>query len=192
MRPLCTLYCQFSRFRFSKGAFVPARRDSARLRKPTSRMCLWASPGPAIQRPLGRRRIHNGVDILVVAVGRARIRQDPAYPRGYDCLFDRRLRFAMCRFALNERKPDWAVVQDIGARTKQDQFVVRMLPHLPAALGALVGLIWLTMRFRPVALRSIIGTALSRDRVPGRGVAGGGAPRSPAWAGQVSWRLPEG
>ena len=28
------------------------------------------------------------------------------------------------------------------------------------------------------------------DRVPGRGVAGGGSPRSPAWAGSVSWRLP--
>lgn len=29
-------------------------------------------------------------------------------------------------------------------------------------------------------------------RVPGRGVTGGGAPRLPAWAGQVSWRLPGG
>lgn len=28
------------------------------------------------------------------------------------------------------------------------------------------------------------------DRVPGRGVAGGGSPRSPAWAGSVRWRLP--
>lgn len=33
----------------------------------------------------------------------------------------------------------------------------------------------------------LAGDTLS-DRVPGRGVAGGGAPRSPAWAGQVSWR----
>jgi hypothetical protein len=30
------------------------------------------------------------------------------------------------------------------------------------------------------------------DRVPERGVTGGGAPRSPARAGLVSWRLPEG
>ncbi|WFU80322.1 hypothetical protein QA645_38470 [Bradyrhizobium sp. CIAT3101] len=30
------------------------------------------------------------------------------------------------------------------------------------------------------------------DRVPLRGVAGGGRPRSPARAGQVSWRSPEG
>jgi hypothetical protein len=30
------------------------------------------------------------------------------------------------------------------------------------------------------------------DRVPWRGVAEGGSPRSPAWAGSVSWRLPEG
>ena len=30
----------------------------------------------------------------------------------------------------------------------------------------------------------------AHDRVPWRGVAGGGSPRSPAWAGSVSWRLP--
>ena len=30
------------------------------------------------------------------------------------------------------------------------------------------------------------------DRVPWRGVIDGRSPRSPAWAGQVSWRLPEG
>ena len=30
------------------------------------------------------------------------------------------------------------------------------------------------------------------DRVPERGVARGGAPHSPARAGLVSWRLPEG
>jgi hypothetical protein len=38
------------------------------------------------------------------------------------------------------------------------------------------------------------GTATSEvsGRVPGRGVTGGGAPRLPAWAGQVSWRLPGG
>jgi len=30
------------------------------------------------------------------------------------------------------------------------------------------------------------------DRVPGSGVARGGSPRSPALAGLVSWRLPEG
>ena len=30
------------------------------------------------------------------------------------------------------------------------------------------------------------------ERVPRRGVTGGVAPRSPARAGQVSWRLPEG
>ena len=40
------------------------------------------------------------------------------------------------------------------------------------------------------ALRFSAGPAF--DRVPWRGVTGGGTPRSPAWAGQVSWRLPEG
>jgi hypothetical protein len=34
--------------------------------------------------------------------------------------------------------------------------------------------------------------ARPQDRVPERGVTGGGAPRSPARAGLVSWRLPEG
>jgi hypothetical protein len=29
------------------------------------------------------------------------------------------------------------------------------------------------------------------DRVPWRGVAGGGSPRLPAWSGQVSWRTPK-
>ena len=35
-------------------------------------------------------------------------------------------------------------------------------------------------------------SGLPFGRVPGRGVTGGGAPRLPAWAGQVSWRLPGG
>ena len=44
-----------------------------------------------------------------------------------------------------------------------------------------------------VAMESSYGSLLDPgDRVPWRGVAGGGAPRSPARAGQVSWRSPEG
>jgi hypothetical protein len=36
------------------------------------------------------------------------------------------------------------------------------------------------------------GKVYLQDRVPDRGVAGGGTPRSPARAGQVSWRSPGG
>jgi hypothetical protein len=41
-------------------------------------------------------------------------------------------------------------------------------------------------------LRHNLKTVRAYDRVPGSGVARGGSPRSPALAGLVSWRLPEG
>jgi hypothetical protein len=53
-------------------------------------------------------------------------------------------------------------------------------------------------RFNNVLLNAVVQTLwvpsglTEEGRVPGRGVTGGGAPRLPAWAGQVSWRLPGG
>lgn len=57
----------------------------------------------------------------------------------------------------------------------------------------------------PALLTTLLGTSLGwpecqngasvnphQDRVPGRGVTGGGSQRSPARAGPVSWQSPEG
>jgi hypothetical protein len=59
-------------------------------------------------------------------------------------------------------------------------------------LGALFFL-GLALYFKNLAaFRATLGSSVSLDRVPGSGVTRGGSPRSPAWAGLVSWQLPGG
>ena len=91
-----------------------------------------------------------------------RIKDDPVFPPGYGTLFDRRLRFAVCRVALTEGKPDWEFLNAVGARNDWDRLLLSIARKLPAKLASFTTLAWLTLRLRPYSFLAIAGTSLRR------------------------------
>lgn len=91
-----------------------------------------------------------------------RITGDPVFPQWYAAVHDRRLRFATCRLALRGDPADWAFVHRLGTRTPLDRAVVSNLSRLPARLGSLGALAWLTLRLRPYSLLRLVETRIRR------------------------------
>jgi hypothetical protein len=96
---------------------------------------------------------------------RARIEEDPVFPRGYAILFERRFRFATCRLALAEVPPDWMFLQQVGPRGWSDRAALFVLKKLNAQLGALGALIWLALRLQPYSIPTVVQARLLRRRL---------------------------
>src|SRR5262249_12152886 len=92
----------------------------------------------------------------------ARLPDDPAFPRLYPALFERRWRFAASRLALGATPPDYDLIETMAARGRPDQAVLWALGRLPATrLAQLATLAWLWLRLRPTSLLGLVRTALS-------------------------------
>jgi glycosyltransferase involved in cell wall biosynthesis len=91
-----------------------------------------------------------------------RIDGDPVFPPGYAGLFDRRLRFAVCRLALTEGEIDWKFLHTLGASNKLDRYLFSALSILPRRLASFGALVWLALRLRPYSLPAMLRTATRR------------------------------
>jgi hypothetical protein len=100
--------------------------------------------------------------LLMLEKAKALIQSDPAFPRGYSQVFDRRWRFAACRLALASNPPDWDFVRAVGPGTSIDSIVVTVARRLASIVGAYLALVWLTLRCRPFSLTALARTYARR------------------------------
>ena len=110
-------------------------------------------------------------------VGLARQRIEAAegdgFPHGYGAVFDRRARFAAARLALEDGKPDPALVVALAGLPGLGGPALRSALALPGDVGRLAALAILTLWLRPTSLVGLTMTALRRraasaaDRGPG-------------------------
>lgn len=106
--------------------------------------------------------------------GRAMIDSNPLYPRSYSHLFQRRMRFAVCRIALAEATEPAEIVLQIGARGALDRAVLRRVLRSVGKGRRVMALAWLALRLRPYSILQLVRTAANRtfeSRSRGRGAA---------------------
>jgi hypothetical protein len=95
--------------------------------------------------------------------GRSLIESNPLYPKNYAWLFERRMRFAVCRIALAEAaEPVWLVLE-IGAIADIDRKFLQVCLKSSALWRRLLALTWLAVRLRPYSLAQLVRTAWRRS-----------------------------
>ncbi|WP_316187592.1 MULTISPECIES: glycosyltransferase family 2 protein [unclassified Bradyrhizobium] len=91
------------------------------------------------------------------------IAADPLFPPWYPELLERRWRFSVGRVAVVESGPAGAdVLTQFCARSSIDRLIYRIAGALGQRLGSVVSLGWLFLRERPMLLRDLFLTTLSR------------------------------
>jgi len=109
------------------------------------------------------------LDLVAKARARIEARIGAPYPAWYPPVFERRNRFAVARLLVTEApggRPDPAVIAAMTGGGALELMAMRAALRLPAALGRLAALGWLTMRMRPMSLPLLIRTWLDRRRRP--------------------------
>jgi glycosyltransferase involved in cell wall biosynthesis len=98
----------------------------------------------------------------------AHIAADPAFPRWYPALFDRRWRFATSRLAVIARPVNRAVLLRMSVTSRLGRALVGAICRLPlGSAGRLMLLGWLWLRFRPMSLVGLSMTTWARYRERG-------------------------
>jgi glycosyltransferase involved in cell wall biosynthesis len=93
----------------------------------------------------------------------ARMIADPAFPRWYPALFDRRWRFAMLRLAVLAQPVNLPVLLRLSVTSTFGRGILGVVCRLPRGPSMRLPLLaWLWLRFRPVGLIALSGTAWAR------------------------------
>jgi glycosyltransferase involved in cell wall biosynthesis len=102
--------------------------------------------------------------LKALATALERMRADPAFPRWYLAIFERRWRFAVSRIAAQCQPMNWAVLARVGARGPIGRAVLGSAAALGGPLGRIAALGWLSLQERPTSFAGLIATRLSRRR----------------------------
>jgi glycosyltransferase involved in cell wall biosynthesis len=91
------------------------------------------------------------------------VAEDPLFPPWYPQLLERRWRFGVGRIAVMESRPmATELLVSFCAQNQLDRLLYRFAAVLGIRLGAIVSLAWLFMRQRPMLMRDLLVTMLSR------------------------------
>ncbi|MDO8289818.1 MAG: glycosyltransferase [Parvibaculum sp.] len=100
---------------------------------------------------------------ILISKLREVIKADPAFPFGYADLYERRIRFAVCRLAIEATPRNFNLLQILGPSRKFDRLSLTIIKRVrPSILQHSVLLFWLTLHFRPTSLLSVLTTHLNR------------------------------
>lgn len=111
------------------------------------------------------RTTSTDADQALSAMGQAvaRMISDPVFPPWYPDLFDRRWRFAMARLAVLARPINQPLLLRLSVQSPLGRTILGAICRLPLGrIGRLPLLAWLWLRYRPLSLIALSGTALAR------------------------------
>jgi hypothetical protein len=104
----------------------------------------------------------------LLEAARQRFASDPAFPPWYADLFERRLRFATARIALDSHPLRYDVIDTVATGGALDHVILRATLAVPGRAGRFLALAWLTLRTPPVSPIAVARTALVRWLRPSR------------------------
>lgn len=103
-----------------------------------------------------------GSMLQLLEAARRRFAGESAFPQWYPDLFERRLRFATVRIALDSGSRRREAVEAAAAATAFDRAFLRAALAVPGKTGRSLVLGWVVLRKRPISLIALARTALAR------------------------------
>jgi glycosyltransferase involved in cell wall biosynthesis len=100
--------------------------------------------------------------IRLIDSARQAISADPKFPTWYEAHYERRLRFALSRHAVETRPFNTSVLAAMNGDRAIDRAVLAGAERLPRISAKIAALAWLTLRYRPTSLTRVAITSLLR------------------------------